>query len=418
MKLDLFADYHQLHVQDEGTPGDFAEAWTAQAVDDRIAAIEDGLAIGMREATTVRVELAVLDAEPPDDSAEQDHVTRAAIHSESGRLAVLGCSDYLPDAARLALPRPGAWEARVSHRGLARGKERIRVQLWPSSLGRVGWARVDKRWTPPAPAARGKRPVLPKDAKKAAQLARQGHPDEALEALLRFAAESDVAAAASAAELLAFRGRWADLVPWTTALLAQPRAVHAGNVFTDMASLVRRAAKELGDASLIARAAAVVPEDHAARRDAVLLQDAAARMAERRPERRATYEDAAREAASGKRFQGKPDALAAHCFALAETYGVEDALIARWEPPLPWASLQHAVPVARALVRRERPAEAWAVLESKLPAWFPVDAAQVAPVELLVDPLLSGLMTSERCEQVLRTPRAPEAAHAARKSTG
>jgi hypothetical protein len=68
---------------------------------------------------------------------------------------------------------------------------------------------------------------------------------------------------------------------------------------------------------------------------------------------------------------------------------------------------------ASSLARAGRADDAWRVVENTLARWWPVDVAQVVPVELLIDEGLRPLMTPERCAWVLRTPRGPAALPAA-----
>ncbi|MEV0273814.1 hypothetical protein AB0H43_34000 [Hamadaea sp. NPDC050747] len=46
----------------------------------------------------------VHDHEPVSDSDEFDHVAGASLRCASGRLVVMGCTDYEPDADRIAVP--------------------------------------------------------------------------------------------------------------------------------------------------------------------------------------------------------------------------------------------------------------------------------------------------------------------------
>jgi hypothetical protein len=45
-ELKLFADYRQVHIFDEGSMTDLGEAWTDQAVLDRLAVAVDAVAVG------------------------------------------------------------------------------------------------------------------------------------------------------------------------------------------------------------------------------------------------------------------------------------------------------------------------------------------------------------------------------------
>ncbi|MCY0922119.1 hypothetical protein OS965_28845 [Streptomyces sp. H27-G5] len=151
--LELFADYHQIHVMDEHSDSDVGGAWTAQALFDALATAEDILAFSTVNNMDVVVAVDTLEGEPKDDSADFDHVAEASAHVPSGRLTILGCSDYLPDAARFDVPA-GWMRVRVSRSGLpvaaadpeGFAPEGIRLQIWPAPQREL---RVITRWTRP-----------------------------------------------------------------------------------------------------------------------------------------------------------------------------------------------------------------------------------------------------------------------------
>ncbi len=404
--LRLFADYHQLYLQDESAHGDLSEAWTAQASDDRVAVAEGVVGIGTASADIVPVDVWVLDAAPADDQGDWHHVTECSIDVASDRVVVAGCTDYFPDARRIPVPS-GSLRVRASHRYSP--AERYRVQLWPAPHTPP---RVVRRWQPappPPPPPAVTKP--PRTVKKARQQARLGNTQVALDALRGFSERGDASASASVAELLAFQGDWNELVPFATDLLAHPDAVYAGNVFSDMCFLIRRAAEELGDASLIASAASVIPEARSAPAQACLIDGTPlARQPAAGPAELARYREAVAKAQEGKRFKGKPEALARHVFALAVVFRVHDELIAQWPSKRTLVSFDQSVAAARAHAQRGNADEAWRIIESSASTWWPVDDAQVAPVVLVVDPDLHPLMTPARCEYVLSTARGPEGA--------
>lgn len=400
----LFADYRQIHVSDVRGAGDLGDAWTVQAVEDRVAVGAGVVGIGTDDTAEVRVTVEVLVAAPRDDGAAWDHVTAASLDVAGDAVAVYGCTDYVPEARRFALA-PGTWRLRAAHRGLAKGREQVRLQLWPAP---VSPPRVERRWSPaPAPAAPA-RPApasRPRTTKAATAAARRGETEVAREVLVALAAAGDHAAAAAAAELYAFAGAWREVVPLATALVGDPGAVRTGNVFTEQCRLLRRAARELDDPGVVTRAAAAVPTAMAARRDACLLRDLDVDARDADPAAAAAFAAAVATATAGKRFVGKPAELARHCFALAAAYRLDGELIARWDPELPTLGFDQAVDAARAHARRGDPDAAWAVIAQRLGQWYPVDVAQVAPVILLVDRWLGPIMTPARCAQVLATPR-------------
>jgi OAA-family lectin sugar binding domain/SMI1 / KNR4 family (SUKH-1) len=70
------------------------------------------------------------------------------------------------------------------------------------------------------------------------------------------------------------------------------------------------------------------------------------------------------------------------------------------EPP----AFQRALDEARALVRAGDPDGAWAVIEAALPGWHSDSPSRVAPVILLVDPVLNTLITPARSRRIVRVP--------------
>ncbi|MGW1976688.1 hypothetical protein [Streptomyces sp. NPDC001889] len=154
--LELFADYFQIHVLDEKSEGDFSDVWTRQTVLDGLGVIDDALAVGTAVNDTVTVTVRILPRRPDDDSHDFDHVVEASLHTPSGRLIVMGCTDYLDDAARFDVPA-GWTRARASRRNLAaavrrsesdeepEATEEVRLQVWPAPFSAP---HIVKRWPP------------------------------------------------------------------------------------------------------------------------------------------------------------------------------------------------------------------------------------------------------------------------------
>ncbi|MDQ1018024.1 hypothetical protein [Streptomyces afghaniensis] len=154
-ELTLFADYFQIHISDADSDGDLSDAWTDQTVADQLAVAPDALGIGTSVNVNVSVTVVVLPEEPTDDSSEFDHVVEAGLEVSLGRLMVLGCTDYAPDAATFEVP--SGWNrVRVSRSNLARAAEadidsdkspetteKIRIQVWPAPETP---AKIIKRW--------------------------------------------------------------------------------------------------------------------------------------------------------------------------------------------------------------------------------------------------------------------------------
>ncbi|WP_150252355.1 SMI1/KNR4 family protein [Nocardiopsis deserti] len=71
------------------------------------------------------------------------------------------------------------------------------------------------------------------------------------------------------------------------------------------------------------------------------------------------------------------------------------------EPP----EFEEALETARGLAARGARDEAWAVIEEALPGWYPTAPNRIAPVVLLTDPALRGVVTRARAREAAFTAR-------------
>ena len=142
-ELTLFADYFQLHVWDDGREVDLGAAWTEEAVS-RGLAVDDGI-VGIGTARNLEVPVTVtISAEPPEMHGDAESIVEADLECRSGRVVVMGCTDYGPDALRIHVP-PSWYRVRASARGLRtvrdnglEGDDEYRIDLWPAAPTGVG----------------------------------------------------------------------------------------------------------------------------------------------------------------------------------------------------------------------------------------------------------------------------------------
>lgn len=117
-QFQLFADYYQFYIQDDDASfGDLADAWNEEAVARLLAVAPHVIGVGTVRNTTVPVTVEIHDARPEIDFAAWEQVNLASLVVGSGRIVVAGCTDYLPDAARLDLAA-GTYEVLVCYAGL------------------------------------------------------------------------------------------------------------------------------------------------------------------------------------------------------------------------------------------------------------------------------------------------------------
>lgn len=408
-RFTLYADFGQIHVRDPKGTRSLEDAWTAAATDDRVADGGDIVGIGAKDSDDVSVSVELLPSVPQDDFAAWDHVTESSLDVASGAIVVLGCTDEVAKAKRVAAA-PGTWRVRASHANLQKGRERIRLQLWPA---RRRDTKVLKRWSP-APVVRTK-PTRIASTKQAVQAAMRGETDAALAFLLPRAQKHDFAACSTAIQLLAFRGRWRELVPLAMTVVATAPEASAGRDNCNIAcDLLRRAATELKDRSIVTTAMAKLPRSAKAEGTRHLRGEVRDDVKKPTAKTRADFAEHASSPKTEARFRGKPKDRAAHLMALAHLhYGLEDEQLALWDPSNEELGFREASWIAQILARRGDAKKAWHVLSTRLARWWPSTIWDVAPVELLTDADLAPLMTRERCELVLTTVRGDEATDAA-----
>lgn len=139
-ELEIFADYFQFYVQDEAAAEDLADLWTDETVARMLIVGESTVGIGTARNMKVPVVVSVHAAPPEADFGEWELVNECSFRVRSGQVAILGCTDYLPDATRLPL-EPGSYRVRISYTGLdtlsedgLEGDDFYRLQVWPAPL--------------------------------------------------------------------------------------------------------------------------------------------------------------------------------------------------------------------------------------------------------------------------------------------
>lgn len=134
---ELFADYHQIYLQDAQAVGDLSDSWTAEASENYLAVAPGTIGIGTARDMTVPVKVEVRDAAPDDNYDAWDQVNKCSINVPSGRIIIAGCTDYFPDAERIEVAA-GCYRARIYYGNLEalsedglEGDDHYRVVLWP-----------------------------------------------------------------------------------------------------------------------------------------------------------------------------------------------------------------------------------------------------------------------------------------------
>jgi hypothetical protein len=291
----------------------------------------------------------------------------------------------------------------------------------------------------------------PRTVKKAVEAARGGQTEVALVALEAFAGKGNDSATAPLAEIYAFFGQWDKVIANAGRLIANPESVYVADVFTDMVKVLGLAGHRSGDwehaievvATALQANANRYPgkESETARNyyDKIFLNLVEYAKRQGKPpheligifpvpdhlkylikttnltqeQREKKYQDAVKTANTSpflKPHLKTAHAKAEHVFSLIKDVWEDKALELYEEHGANFLmAWEAALYVARVHARRGNPDAAWTVIEANLSKWWPVAIVQVAPIILLTDEHLNVLMTPDRCQLVLSTPRGPEA---------
>ncbi|MCQ9377665.1 hypothetical protein [Methyloversatilis sp. XJ19-49] len=135
----LFADYFQFVVQDEESDDDFATIWTEDALSALTAFGRSAVCPGTLRNVEVPVEVVVSDHEPLVALEDVEHAVEGSIEIPSGKVVVMGCTQYFPDAPRFNVT-PGTYRALAVMSGIKSiqnewdpADDKYTVYLWPGS---------------------------------------------------------------------------------------------------------------------------------------------------------------------------------------------------------------------------------------------------------------------------------------------
>lgn len=140
-RYDIFADYFQFFLWDEGKRPDAPTDFTDEDIKRRVKAAPFLVVIQPARNMTVPVEVEVTDGPPALLVDDWDHIAEASLDLPSGRLEIHestgGSIDVLPVL-------PGTYRARACFGGLDTlsddgldGDDRYRIVLWPAPFAPV-----------------------------------------------------------------------------------------------------------------------------------------------------------------------------------------------------------------------------------------------------------------------------------------
>lgn len=136
-KLDfkIYADYSQFYLECESSPHRTDEVWTKETVEQMIGVSEKLVAVGTARYETVPVSIEFHDSEPILELEKYSRVNECSLAVTSNKLILAGCTEYLPDAARIET-EPATYTVRVLYGNLEsviddwNGEDFYILQLW------------------------------------------------------------------------------------------------------------------------------------------------------------------------------------------------------------------------------------------------------------------------------------------------
>ena len=132
--FNIFADYNQFFLLDDGAQPAFPEIIPQLAIDQRFQIAPNLVAVYTAATTDVSVSVSISESEPMLNLEAWSYVVRCPIAAPSGRLALAGCTDYLPNCPRIEVPI-GNCGLLVCGRGFGEGeREEYLLQIWPGII--------------------------------------------------------------------------------------------------------------------------------------------------------------------------------------------------------------------------------------------------------------------------------------------
>jgi len=150
-RFNIFADYFQFIVEDADSKDDFGTLWNDAAVAMMVAAGETGLSLGTLRNVDVAIDLHIVNGPPAIQLEHVDHAVEGAFTSPTGKLAVMACTEFLPDAPQLQI-QPGTYRfiyvvsgAQTIQTEWDPADDLYSLYIWPAQRREP---RLLKQWTP------------------------------------------------------------------------------------------------------------------------------------------------------------------------------------------------------------------------------------------------------------------------------
>lgn len=279
-----------------------------------------------------------------------------------------------------------------------------------------------------------------KTLKKAHKFALQGDIESALPILLKDFEIGEAPAAAALAQIAAFQGRWQDVITYAELALRKHSELATLNIYNESTNLLALAGLYTGEWEKIESLVEPLleqaikeadpdsdynPQKHMTNELLKFIKsrgqaDYAWTLCDYEKdsleERISKFKNAVKTLPQRKAdvFENNDERIQ-EIYALAKVYCYHQGAVDFYDQEGLQSDKESAIDfdqilfIASGLCRVKRTEEAWKLIHSYVYTFWPVDYAQMQPVELFFDPHLRPLLTPDRCEEILRTPKGDEA---------
>ncbi len=137
LHFEIYADYYQFYLECESSPHKSDEVWDAEniAFNRMLGVGEKLIAVGTKRYETVPVSIEFHDCESVLELEKYSRINECSLEVTSNKLVLSGCTEYLPDAARIEV-EPATYRVRVLYGNLETVKNDVEgddfyiLQLW------------------------------------------------------------------------------------------------------------------------------------------------------------------------------------------------------------------------------------------------------------------------------------------------
>jgi hypothetical protein len=114
LDFEIYADYNQFYLECESSPHKSDEVWDSEnvAFNRMLGVGEKLIAVGTARYRTVPVSIEFYDTEPRLEFENYSRINECSLEVSSNKLILSGCTEYLPDAARIEV-EPGTYRVRI-----------------------------------------------------------------------------------------------------------------------------------------------------------------------------------------------------------------------------------------------------------------------------------------------------------------